>query len=405
MRIAIVSYGTYPHGHGAARRAHLIGKALSLGGHDVHLLGSTHTESVKDQEVYNGVTMHWAANKQSAGRSSVSRFLARRLRTVPALARLGRQGLDWLCLYNLGLDSALYVALARRYRARVMLDLVDLREIDRTRGLDPKEYLLGCAWWLHDRTVTRMADLTTVTSRFLERHYQRVAPRVPIVRLPALVDVDVFAQDDEARARFRARWNLGAGPVVGYLGSFRHVEGIPYLLRAFRLLVDRGQPGTLVLSGQPSNHPLHDNVPELIKTLGLESRAVFTGSLPIDAVAEAISAADVLVVPKTDHDANRAAFPLKVAEYLSVAKPVVITRVGDIEDYLADGFDCLLCEPNSEVALADAIQRPLADPALARSLAVNARQSAIDHFGLMQTGRRLLDAMDAAGRRPPQRAK
>jgi len=399
MKIVMVCFASYPCGMGPARRVYLLGKALSVAGHEVHVVGAVNTESEEEEEDYNGVVMHWAGNKCAAGRSRFRQRITCRVSIMQHLVAFGRQGFDWVYLYNIGLESAVFIALARRYGMSVAVDSCDLWYLDNASRRNAREIVRWLCWSLHDRILAPSYALNTVSSRFLERHYFARAPRVPTLVVPALVDTDTFIKNDQGRTSFREHWGLGKEPVISYLGSFRKIEGISYLFRAFRLLTDNGYQAKLVLSGKHLRHALHDDIVELIAELKLDGRVVFTGNLPIDRVPQAIAAADILVIPKIDHDANRAGFPLKLAEYLSVGKALVVTRVGDIEEYLTDGHDSLLCPPNDEVALAHAIKRLLDNPELASRLATNARQTAITQFGLELAGQRLAQAMESASER------
>jgi glycosyltransferase involved in cell wall biosynthesis len=93
-----------------------------------------------------------------------------------------------------------------------------------------------------------------------------------------------------------------------------------------------------------------------------------------------MSACDVLVVPKLLNEANKAGMPAKLAEYMSMGKAVVVSRIGDIPLYAKDGQDCLMCEPGNASNIASALYRLGYDEPLRRSLGAAARISAQKHF-------------------------
>jgi len=53
---------------------------------------------------------------------------------------------------------------------------------------------------------------------------------------------------------------------------------------------------------------------------------------------------DVLVLPRKDSYEERCAFPTRLAEYLALKKPVVISPIGDIPHYLKDSVDACFLE-------------------------------------------------------------
>ncbi|NJN13616.1 MAG: glycosyltransferase family 4 protein, partial [Richelia sp. RM1_1_1] len=67
-----------------------------------------------------------------------------------------------------------------------------------------------------------------------------------------------------------------------------------------------------------------------------------------------VAAADVIVVPQRDTPAALAQFPLKLTDGMSMAKPILATRVGDIPDILGDaGY---LVDSSSPEQIADQIE-------------------------------------------------
>ena len=77
----------------------------------------------------------------------------------------------------------------------------------------------------------------------------------------------------------------------------------------------------------------------------------------------------------------REGFGLTVTEAMYKGRPVVASKVGGIQDQIADGVHGLLVnDPTDTRACADAVARLLADKALARRLGRNARRRAIAKF-------------------------
>lgn len=70
--------------------------------------------------------------------------------------------------------------------------------------------------------------------------------------------------------------------------------------------------------------------------------------------------------------AERSTGQVVLFEAMALGKPVVATRAVGTVDYVRDGENGLLVEPNDAAALADAIQRLLQNPDLARRLAATA---------------------------------
>jgi len=167
------------------------------------------------------------------------------------------------------------------------------------------------------------------------------------------------------------------------------------LLHSAKLLVDYGVEFKMTLSGFCPVGKDCDDVGSLIRELGLQEHVIETGWLGMDDVIDAMSAADILVVPKLDHLANVAGVATKLAEYLSIGKAVVASRVGDTLLYLQDHIDSLVCEPGNPTLLANALQQLLLDAPLRARLGMNARQTAFKFFDYRSAGLVLERALGA----------
>jgi glycosyltransferase involved in cell wall biosynthesis len=67
--------------------------------------------------------------------------------------------------------------------------------------------------------------------------------------------------------------------------------------------------------------------------------------------------------------------PLKAFEALAAARPIVASSLPSSREFLRDGENALLVPPGDPAALAAALRRLLADPALAERLARAAWES------------------------------
>ena len=105
--------------------------------------------------------------------------------------------------------------------------------------------------------------------------------------------------------------------------------------------------------------------------------------LPMTNIAEnalmvnALQRFATVVVQKSLHEG----FGLTVTEAMLKGRPVVASRVGGIQDQIADGIHGLLLDdPTDTHAFGEAIARLLNDPVLAKYLASNARRRAVAEF-------------------------
>jgi glycosyltransferase involved in cell wall biosynthesis len=157
------------------------------------------------------------------------------------------------------------------------------------------------------------------------------------------------------------------------------------VLRAFRLLRDRGIEATLCMVG---DGPEREELERLAGELGLMRDCLFPGYQ--EDVAPFFAAFDAFVLPSGNEGT-----PVTAIEALASGCPVVATRVGGVPDVVSDGVDGLLVEPGDREALADALARLAADPELRRRMGEAGRERVLPRYAV----ERLIEDVDGLYRR------
>lgn len=156
-------------------------------------------------------------------------------------------------------------------------------------------------------------------------------------------------------------------------------------------------PDTAGVSDDPEGAAVYGDVAETWRRLDPEARRrCHLVSLPMrdtdenGAMVNAIQRRAEVVVQKSIAEG----FGLTVVEAMWKRRPVVGSRVGGIQDQVADGETGLLVDdPHDLAACAKAIERILADPALAREMGEAARQRVIDNYLAVHRLREYVDLL------------
>jgi glycosyltransferase involved in cell wall biosynthesis len=214
-----------------------------------------------------------------------------------------------------------------------------------------------------ERRVWGSADgYVTLTAAHAAELADRFGPRAAI----AVVPDGVRLPPDRA---FTWGGPRAARPVVAYAGHLYPWKGVDTLIEALARLPE--VDGRIV-GGHPREGDL-GRLTALAASVGLGARVRFDGLVPPQAVAAALADGDVLVLPNVDTEVSaRYTSPLKLFEYLAAGRPIVASRLPALAEILEDGVNALLVTPGDPQAIADAIRRLLADPALAIRLAARA---------------------------------
>jgi glycosyltransferase involved in cell wall biosynthesis len=224
--------------------------------------------------------------------------------------------------------------------------------------------------WLRPvgRVLFRRAAARTAVSTYLKG------------RLKALVGVDAHVlpmpYDD---GKFRPLPGPDREPPrVTCIGRFIERKGQRYLFRAIALLKERGLEVNVQLVG---DGPQRAALEALGAELGIRDRIVWRGNIPHRDIPAVIGESAVVVLPSVrDWKGEVEGLGMVLVEASACGRPVIGTRLAGIKDAIADGQSGILVEPADAVALADALERVLRDPELARRLGEGGVEFAREHF-------------------------
>lgn len=185
-----------------------------------------------------------------------------------------------------------------------------------------------------------------------------------------------------------ARGESGDGPergervVLGYFGLLNQSKGVEILLRAFRLLLQRGLPLKMLMVGadlgnsDPTNVAYSRKVHALAVELGLDASIRWTGRLSPEDTSKALHSLDLCVLPYLDGASFRRGTLMAA---LAHGLPIVTTSPEPSPEFgprLIDGENCLLVPAGDVGALALAIEELTGAPSLRQKLAAGALELA-----------------------------
>jgi glycosyltransferase involved in cell wall biosynthesis len=160
---------------------------------------------------------------------------------------------------------------------------------------------------------------------------------------------------EEAAPRFERK--------VLSVGALSDYKGMDTIVRAFAKVPDAQARLTLVGDGA-----LRGQLVALAASLGIAARVEFTGVLDRAGVIRELNSAGVFVL-----GSRMDTSPNVLTEAHAIGLPVIGTRAGGIPEMIDEGKDGFVVPVDDADAMADRMQRLLADPALARRLGAAGR--------------------------------
>lgn len=273
-------------------------------------------------------------------------------------AHLEREHID-VVVANIGRDVRLGAVACARSRA----ELVQRRGIARKLKRDPLTRMI------YRRSVRRViANCAAIRDEMLGDG-SVIGPERFVV-----IENGIELRDAGERGRARTRHAIAAdAPLALVVGRLAPMKGHEHLLRAWPRVLERVPRARLMLAGDGESGP---RLRALAGELGIDASVVFTGFLRD--LADPYAAADVFVLPSVrDEGCNNA-----LLESMARGLPAVVTDCGGLPESVVHGETGLVVPPADAPALADALARLLADPALRSTFGRAARRRAGERYSI-----------------------
>ncbi len=221
---------------------------------------------------------------------------------------------------------------------------------------------------LYSAAFGRMAKVVTVTRNLGQE--MRARYRIPENRIAVVengANSRLFRPLDKGECRRLADVDRDCYWICFEGGLYRW-HGVETLVRALGFIRSQRLDAKLLIVG---DGPCRKDLEALASELGLADFIVFTGRLPYERVPIYIGASDVGVGPLTRTlNAKNGSSAMKVYEYVSCGRPVVVSRLPGIEDWVESEGLGRLVEPDDTRDLAAKICEVLRDERLLREMTV-----------------------------------
>jgi len=224
------------------------------------------------------------------------------------------------------------------------------------------------------RAAAHIAISTSVRDTI--NHFTGDAGNVHVI--PDAVDGSAFVLPDNGTPR--------KDDALLFVGVIRHVKGVDVLLRALKLLHDRGRKASLSLIGEGHYKSYRRDqaaLYDLVDELSLGEHVHFLGKQPLGELVRAMQESTLLILPSRAESLG-----MVLVESLACGTPVVATRCGGPEDIVTDAVGRLV-DPDDPEALADGIASVLERRASFEPAAL--REYALTRFGVDAVTSRLQD--------------
>ncbi len=267
------------------------------------------------------------------------------------------------------------MGLARAKGAALIFNVSDLWPESAVQlGLVRNRALIAASTVLEESCYRRSALITGQTKGIVNDIARRM-PGKQVRWVPNGVDLPAIAKVPATPGMREALGIPREAVVCTYAGIIGHAQGLGTIAQAAEQLVDTNVLFLLVGEG-----PVKAGLQAMVNDKGLRN-VRFLERMPRARVLGLVQESDAVVVPLRRNDLFKGAIPSKIFEALALGRPLLLGVDGEARDLFIREGDCgLYFEPEDPSALALAVRRYIADPALRARHGENGARYVREHF-------------------------
>lgn len=378
----------FPTGTASAARIRNLAEGLQAGGHQVQVISMSPTRlSQKMGVLPSGVGYENTAvfNLPNTRLRSLIWFAGLYGSVVPTYQRLhsliSQKKCDLFIAY--GRNAALLmplVQLCHHHNIPCILDIVEI--LNQFSGQGGRLNPVYWDWYWGIEKMPLYFDGLTVISKGLQKKYlQKGCPNVLL--LPSIEEWESLpiATQPNRQSLFSLLWVSALVPR----------DNPELLLQAMVLLYQQGIPVQLNIVGRFYNNVHGKKIAQKCQEDPVLQKCVhLVGEVTDSELHTHMGLADGLVLLRRDDATERYSFPTRLVEYLKQKRPIFVSDVGDIRDYLQNGRDAILVSPDDPAQIAQAIAQIVQAPERGRAIGEQGYRQGLQCFNRDKHAKALL---------------
>ena len=183
---------------------------------------------------------------------------------------------------------------------------------------------------------------------------------------------------------------------VAYCGTVSPIkDGVDCLIKAFALFHKTHSDYDLIIIGRFESENAEKTLRALVKDLNVECSVRFTGMVKPEEMPSLLCGANMLALARPNNEQAKYGFPTKLGEYLATGKPVIVTNVGEISDFLQDGVNCRMANSGDPEAFALCMDWVADNYSEAITIASKGKELTENEFSSVVQSKKAISFMDA----------
>ena len=374
IHIGILCYYTFPEGMAPTTRIIAYSKGLCANGADVDIfsfafLGKEEKPTIDG--MIGSVKYHMSAVDHTSNHfaNAFKRYIWIRIKTIIDIYKAHKKD-KFNCLL-ISFDNLSYMFSFVPILRLLGIRLVFIGDefpppIRALKSKIPQSHIIAYKF------LYNFIDKRVLMTKNLEAFYNEKISYKPSFLLNSIIDLDRFQNVAPQEVR---------RPYMCYMGNMMLAkDDVCTIIRAFSLIVDKYPSYDLYLFGNPTPAD-YSIVRSLIRELELDNCVFIKGRASYNQVPKLLCNATVLLTAQPQTVRAQGGFPTKLGEYMMSKRPIVLTDVGEIKNYLQDGINVFMVSPESPEEYANKIIYILENKETVSQVIDNAYNLAASNYG------------------------
>lgn len=364
MKVIILTGEPFPNGMAATNRVKCYARAIKDGGVDCEVLIYRRTERYGQKPnntegegfFAESIPFRFIGGTPLRGSNLLKRQLNDRLdvwRTCLYLKKNLQQG-DVLFLY-IGVNVEIMLRFMKAAHEVGAFCVRDLCELPYGTG-NETEKTIRLRKSLLERQFPLLDGIISISDALMNLAKIYSSTQCKHLKVPIMVDYKHYAMRDHS--------DEVTIPYIFHCGTlYEQKDGILGMLEAFGIASQRlRKPIKYILTGNIEESPHSREIEQIIEKYQIDDSVEFIGYINSEQVKDYLSKASLVISNRPKSKQDYYGFSTKVGEYLASGTPLIITKWGEVVNWLKDGESAYIIEPEESYALANTIVHVFSQP-------------------------------------------
>lgn len=330
MRFGLISTATFPIGDVTTIRYSTYCNALADAGHFVKVYVLT-PNTLSIDHVGKIGNVYYSYLQRQRNNNKFVRYTLGMVAMLKSIFAIKRDNLDVVLIYlTRRIDFVFYKLILSFLGVKLVTDQTEYFKKNYLKLSDKEKFKVNKVFNGYD-------GIITISKELFDYHKSIANNGRKVFLLPMTIDPHRFD-------------NVETSEDKGYITvvfGIHNRDGLDVSIEAYccyhkHCVKNNISPWKLRLIGNINKLPVYDKIMHLINNSGIAHDILIMGQQPIEKVPYYLYNSSCLLTTASTYISG--GFPTKLGEYLLSGVPVVVTKAGEIPDYLSDMKDALLCE-------------------------------------------------------------